>query len=403
MAPGETMTPRPLGPLVFAGHDHVARRGRAVGRREPCASTGPGVPAASAAEVPGCGDFSQPKCSIQFSTGVTMRYREVGPARGPVIFLLHGFPGSSLDWERVVPVLHALLPDYDIVVPDLRGHGDTSMPADAGCAAAPETCFQWSEFAADIVAFMDARHIHQAAIVGHSVGTLVAQELGLSYPRRVSRLVLISTAAAGQEPAVDFVLNQVVEGWWQGAFTAQGYSWPDGVYGLSPAVAVSGLSDFIQQFEASAVAPSSLLDGVRNVAAGTRLGTWIGVLKAIFATDNTDRLRHLTVPTLVLYAIQDSIFTGADEQTLIDSLTTASAGQGSFWWKQYGELPPPASGEQTDLGHELPWEAPDGVATDIASYAENGEPTHTLYHTDYPNDDQRVIAEPGRASLIHQP
>jgi len=34
------MTPRPIGALVFPGHDHVARRGRGVGRRGPCASTG---------------------------------------------------------------------------------------------------------------------------------------------------------------------------------------------------------------------------------------------------------------------------------------------------------------------------------------------------------------------------
>ena len=67
---------------------------------------------------------------------------------------------------------------------------------------------------------MDASHIQRTAIVGHSMGTLVAQELGLSYPDRVSRLVLLSTAAAGQEPAVEAVLNDVVEG----ACTAAGYS-----------------------------------------------------------------------------------------------------------------------------------------------------------------------------------
>ena len=363
-----------------------------------------GVSSASADIPHGCASFAQPECSIALSTGVTMRYHEVGPRDGPVVFLLHGYTDSSLTWEQVVPVLHALLPGDDIVVPDLRGHGDSSMPAGAGCPAAPEACFQWRLFAADIIAFMDARHIRRAAVVGHSMGTLVAQELGLTYPDRVSRLVLVSTAAQGQEPAVEFLLNEVVEGLWQGAFAAAGYGWPDDVYGLSPGVAAPGFDDFVDnEWVTSAVAPEWFLEQVRLAAETLRLGTWIGALQAIADTDNAERLTHLTVPTLVLYSIQDAIFSPADEQVLIDSLTTAAAHGGSFWWKEYGVLPPPDSGEQTDLGHNLPWEAPGAVALDIASYLQHGRPTSILFHTDYPNDIHRVVAEAGRAILIHQP
>jgi pimeloyl-ACP methyl ester carboxylesterase len=359
---------------------------------------------ASAFGASACSDFSRPACSIRLSTGITMNYREIGPRDGSAVFLLHGYSDSSHSWELVLPVLHRLLPGSDIIVPDLRGHGGTSMPSGAGCAAAPENCFTWRNFAGDIVSFMDARHIRRAAIVAHSMGTLVAQELGLSYPSRVSRLVLVSTAAAGQEPAVEFLLDQVVEGLWRDAFVAAGYSWPGDVYNLSPAVAAPGFSDFIDnQWVTSSVAPQWFLDQTRRLTSAVRLGTWIGPLKQIYATDNTERLRHLTVPTLVLYATQDDIFSPADEQTLIDSLTAAAAGGGSFWWKEYGQLPPTASGEQTDLGHNLPWEAPNGVATDIASFLERGRPTLTLYHTDYPSDIHRVIAEPGRALVIHEP
>jgi len=356
---------------------------------------------ASADERADCSSFSQPKCSILLSTGITMRYVEVGPSNGPVVFLLHGFTDTGRAWERVLPILQRLLPRHDIIVPDLRGHGSTSMPAGADCPAAPEACFEWGQFAADIIAFMDARHIPRAAVVGHSMGTLVAQELGLSSPRRIDGLVLVSTAAAGQEPAVGFVLNQIVEGLWQSAFLALGYSWPDGAYDLSPGVAVPGFRDFIDnQWVLSAVAPSTFLDELRSAAAEVPLGTWIGALKNIYAADNTERLRHLRVPTLALYGIQDDIFSRADEATLIDSLRAAASRGGSFWWKQYGELPPGDSGVQTDLGHNLPQEAPAGVATDIASFLERGRPTRTLYHTDFPEDVQRVVAEPGRALII---
>jgi pimeloyl-ACP methyl ester carboxylesterase len=74
---------------------------------------------------------------------------------------------------------------------------------------------------------------------------------------------------------------RVVEGLWHQAFVDAGYSWPADVYNLSPAVAAPDFNE-----------------------------------------------RHLTVPTLVLYATQDDIFSPVDEQTLIDSLTTAAAGRG---------------------------------------------------------------------------
>ena len=63
---------------------------------------------------------------------------------------------------------------------------------------APASCFRPIDFAHDIVAFMDARHIRHATMVGNSFGTLVAQELGLSYPGRADKLVLIGTETDGQ-------------------------------------------------------------------------------------------------------------------------------------------------------------------------------------------------------------
>jgi len=362
-----------------------------------------GATSAVADGSPGCSAFDGPKCSIQLSTGITMRYVEVGPRDGPTLFLLHGYTDTSRSWELVVPVLHKLLPGWDIIAPDLRGSGQSSMPQGAGCSAVPESCFTWRQFAADIIAFMDARHIHRAAMVGHSAGTLVATELGLDYPDRVSSLTLISTAATGQEPAVEGLLNGVIDGEWQPDFTAAGYAWPNDVYHLSPGVAAPDYNDFIDNaWVTSSVAPPWFLAQIRPGIAATRLGFWIGAIDNIVTVDNTQRLRHLTVPTLVLYAIQDDIFTLADEQVLIDSLRAAAQSGGSFWWKEYGAVPPPAAGSQTDLGHSLPWEAPVGVATDLASFLVRGQPTLTLYRTD-PSDLHRILAEPGRALVIHEP
>jgi pimeloyl-ACP methyl ester carboxylesterase len=362
-----------------------------------------GAASAVADGAPGCPDFNVPKCSIQLSTGITMRYVEVGPRDGLTLFLLHGHTDTSRTWELVVPVLHELLPGWDIIAPDLRGHGQSSLPQGGSCPPQPESCFTWRQFAADIIAFMDVRHIRRAAIVGHSVGTLVAQDMGLDYPDRVSSLTLISTAATGQEPAVEGLLDGVIEGEWHADFTAAGYAWPNDPYNLSPGVLVPDYNDFIATDDVtSSVAPPWLLAQMQPEAAATPLGTWIGVLKNVVTVDNTQRLRHLTVPTLVLYAIQDDIFALADEQALIDSLSPAARSGGSFWWKEYGAVPPPADGSQTDLGRNLPWEAPLGVATDIASFLVRGQPTLTLYRAD-PSNIHRVLAEPGRALVIHDP
>jgi pimeloyl-ACP methyl ester carboxylesterase len=360
--------------------------------------------ASSAGTPQTCPDNSHPKCTIQLSTGITMRYLQVGPSNGPAVFLLHGYTDTSRSLAPVMSALHRLLPGLDIIDPDLRGHGQSSLPAGAGCPAAPDTCFRPSDFARDIVAFMDARHIRHATMVGHSMGTLVAQELGLSYPQRVGKLVLISTATDGQsEPAVSDLLG-LVDGFWEPAFLAAGYSWPDGVYDVSPAVAAPGFEDFLTGFwDADAIADPAFLAQTVTETAATPLGTWIGALQAITETDNTQRLEQLKPPTLVLWAVQDDIFSRAIEQKLIDTLTIAAHNGGSFWWKQYGVLPPPADGTQTDLGHNLVWEAPGAIALDIASYLTLGRPTNVLFHTAYPADIHRIVSEPGKATLIHQP
>jgi len=348
--------------------------------------------------VPSCAGPSE--CTIALSTGITMAYREVGPPDGPAVILLHGFPDTGHAWDRVLPVLTQELPGYHIVIPDLRGLGDTSLPADPGCPADPAGCFQFIDMARDIIAFMDARGIDRASVVGHSVGTLVAQELGLNYPDRVNRLVLISTAATGQEPLVLSVRDQVLDGWWRPTFQAAGYAWPDDVYPLNPSVAVGGYDGFVRALLASAVTPQTFVDQMVTADEPTRLGAWIGIIDAITQVDNVARLGNLTVPTLVLYGIQDDVFTPADEQALIGALHANGDGCSNFWWKQYGAVPRPASGDQTDIGHNIIWEAPAGAAADIASFLQVGHPNRTLYRTD-PADPTQIVAEPGHAIVQH--
>ena len=64
---------------------------------------------------------------------------------------------------------------------DQRGHGDSDRPA---------TGYAMHDLAADVVAFMDAQGIRRAAVVGHSMGSIVAREVARLAPARLSHLVL---------------------------------------------------------------------------------------------------------------------------------------------------------------------------------------------------------------------
>src|ERR671921_2630579 len=123
--------------------------------------------------------------TAQLATGVTLHYAEKGEPTGEAIVCLHGYSDSWFSFSRVLPLLS---PSYHAFALTERGHGDSDKP---------ECCYTPYDYAADVDAFMEAVGIDEAALVGASTGALFAQRMVLSYPRRVSRLVLI----AAQTPA----------------------------------------------------------------------------------------------------------------------------------------------------------------------------------------------------------
>jgi pimeloyl-ACP methyl ester carboxylesterase len=56
---------------------------------------------------------------------------------------------------------HRLPSQLDLIAPDLRGHGQSSMSTEPGCAVDPGSCFRPIDFARDIIALMDQRHIRR--------------------------------------------------------------------------------------------------------------------------------------------------------------------------------------------------------------------------------------------------
>ncbi len=345
------------------------------------------------------------KKTVSLSTGIQMAYLEMGdPCGDPVIFL-HGYTDTSRSFYPTVSALTALNHHLHIFVLDQRGHGASSMPPEATCAAAPESCFAPANLAGDVVAFMNAKGIAHASVVGHSMGSFVAQEVALTHPNRVDSVVLIGTGAklTGNVVLQQYILDEPVEGSWKAGFLGQGYTYPAGVYNLTPLDANADALTWISTaWVVDPAADPAFLADILPETAGTRMGTWIGAARALLTTDNTQRLKHLEVPALVLWATEDGIFYDTDQQELLGSLDVAvSHCKTEYYFKQYGKRPLSPDGLQLDdIGHNTQWGAPEEVAKDVNSYLRHGRPTKDWYYS-ADGDPTQIVTKKNAAPIVH--
>lgn len=106
---------------------------------------------------------------------------------GEPLILLHGFPQNHRCWEKIAP---QLAERFDVIVPDLRGYGDSDAPEGAEAYAK-------REMALDIVGLMDALGVERAHVLGHDRGARVSYRLALDHPDRVDRLGIIEIVPTG--------------------------------------------------------------------------------------------------------------------------------------------------------------------------------------------------------------
>ncbi|MEU6105913.1 alpha/beta fold hydrolase [Streptomyces flaveolus] len=151
-------------------------------------------------------EFSRLK---QVKAGVLdVGYAEAGPAHGPVVLLLHGWPYDIHSFVDVAPLLGDL--GYRVIVPYLRGHGSTRFLSHR----TPRTAEQ-SAIALDVIALMDALKIDKAVLAGFDWGSRTADIIAALWPERVKALVstggyLITDRTMQREPAAPAVEHN----WW---------------------------------------------------------------------------------------------------------------------------------------------------------------------------------------------
>jgi pimeloyl-ACP methyl ester carboxylesterase len=319
--------------------------------------------------------FTAAKKSVQLSTGIEMKYFETGTTNGIPLVLLHGYTDTSRSFQNIIRELLALDKDLWIIAPDLRGHGETSLPELNGMQNVSDY-FEMSDYADDILDLIKQKNIARIHLAGHSMGSIIAQEIALKNPEKISTLILLGTTADPKNNVFvnEFLVNELVFGTWKKQLEKQfGSAWREKLYRLTPMDMGSNIMDFLKEnWVTETYAPAALLDSIYNETIKVPLGTWFGALEGMCAVNNTGRLENLKTRTMILWATGDVIFTDdPDQKTLKMILEKASRKNSTVsYFKTYGTF----TKANNEIGHNFHWGIPKHVANDIFLFITNGNP-----------------------------
>ena len=144
---------------------------------------------------------------------------------GPPLLLLHGYPQNHVMWHRVAPRLAG---SFSLVIPDLRGYGDSTGPA----PDAQHLNYSKRTMAADMIELMTALGHPRFSIAGHDRGGRVAYRLALDHPERVVRVAaldILPTFEVWQRMNKDAAMRS-----YHWLFLAQPAPLPEHLIGLDP-------------------------------------------------------------------------------------------------------------------------------------------------------------------------
>jgi pimeloyl-ACP methyl ester carboxylesterase len=257
--------------------------------------------------------FDAGKKSVALPNAVSLAYVDMGNRSAPVVVLIHGYTDNARDW---VPMLPYLSTRYRLILVDIRGHGQSSKP---------ECCYTRLDFAYDIKLLLDALGVPKADIVGHSLGSIIAQTFAEYWPERTAHVVLISSTGGSppdrpkKPPQFDYAaeirkLKEPIE-----ADSPFMIAWWDSPTPVDP--------EFIRR--------------QRKDAAGIPLRVWLAVLDQALPgntyADLQGTLPRLKAPTLLIWGSKDPIMEEDVRQSLRNALPNAQVkifdglGHNPFW------------------------------------------------------------------------
>jgi pimeloyl-ACP methyl ester carboxylesterase len=275
----------------------------------PIAAAAPAEHAAAAPKVD-LERFDALKRTVALPNGERLAYVPMGARAGAPVVLIHGYTDNARDW---VPLIPYLSPGFHLILPDLRGHGRSGKP---------ECCYTRFDFAYDIKLLLDALGVVRADIVGHSMGSIVAQTFAEDWPERTRRVILISSTggpprgAPPRKPAYDYAarirqLKEPID--------------PDSPF-------------MIEWWSSPTPVDEEFLRRQRRDAAAIPLRVWLAVLDQGLGVNDLQRtLPRLIAPTLLIWGSKDPIMKEDVRQTLRAALPHAQVkvfhglGHNPFW------------------------------------------------------------------------
>ena len=257
--------------------------------------------------------------SVQLPTGVTLEYAEQGDPAGVPLICLHGVTDAWHSFEPMFPYLPISL---RVLAVTQRGHGGSSKPAGG---------YRYVDFSEDVRAFMDALGLPTAIIVGHSMGSLVAQRFAIDHPDRVRAIVLLGSFLTmhGDRGVEEF--------------------WDTTLSGLTDPIPREVAHGFQVSTLAQPIAPAQL---DRFVAESQRVPAhvWRATFREFLDTDFSGDLGKISAPALMVWGEQD-----------------AYCGPTQWAGLQRG-IPHAQARIYEGVGHALHWEQPERVAREMVAF-----------------------------------
>lgn len=192
---------------------------------------------------------------------------------GPPVVLVHGFLGGIAEWEELVA---RLAPCFDTLAIDLPGFGGSAE------ISAPAILSGYADLLAEL---LDALEIESCMLLGHSLGSMIAQQFAVDHAHRVERLILYGAASTGQLPGRFETFDVTIDRCKR--------------IGILQAAAPIIASWFVT----GRTHPGYAM--YRRMAEAARTDAAITALRAVAQWEITERLGEITIPTLVIGGDRD--------------------------------------------------------------------------------------------------
>jgi non-heme chloroperoxidase len=253
--------------------------------------------------------------NVTLSDGVRIHYLQQGPLEGPAVIFLHGYSDSSFSFSRVMPMMPAA---FRVIAPDFRGHGASDKPVGG---------YQITELAADVLELMDALELRSAIIVGHSMGSFVAQAIAEHAPQRVAALALIGSAPVARNATIHELKKSV------------------------DALVDPVDHAFVREFQYSTIAqpvPESFMNAAIENSKQMPAAIWRAIIDGMIAFEPAQTRPQ--VKTMIIGGTLDTVFSVSEQTTLATQF--AGARLRLF----------------DDVGHTPHWERPEAFVRELLGF-----------------------------------